>query len=363
MIFEATIHQIEGPLRTPLIVMEWIVAFLFIELSIIFWIRVRYKAQYELKSLQEKAYIWLFLGYSSMWVFIIIADYYLSPGLFRTQILNIGFFIQIICMFIFISIMEKYKIYLKKRLFTKILTIMILFYIFIFIVAINLAATISTIFWIIFIMFFIVYLKELSKSHYIKAASEKFKMDLLKFLIGILLVSIGYQLTTRLVVNTLGLGYRLLGDIFQIFGLFFLSTFFLSIPSFSEFDWHDKIDSVYITDKAGRFLYKKFFRHHKDPIDQNIIAGLITSVNMMLQTLTKRKGVTMIEKEGKIVIIQPGKFISGIIICDEKLNSLQVLLTRFIEQIEEIFHKVLENWKGELSILDPIESIAEEIFF
>ena len=78
----------------------------------------------------------------------------------RTLILNLGFFIQIICFLIFMRIMEKYKVFLKKYLFTKICSIFTIVYIISFFIVIYYATFISSIFWIIFIVFFTIYLKQ-----------------------------------------------------------------------------------------------------------------------------------------------------------------------------------------------------------
>ena len=50
------------------------------------------------------------------------------------------------------------------------------------------------------------------------------------------------------------------------------------------------------------------------------------------------------------------------IIADKYLRSLDILLDEFIEKIETIYFKILENWGGEMKIFEPIEYITEEIF-
>ena len=122
------IFPITGPSREPLLILEWLIVFLFLELAIIFWMRMKSEKVHRLKILQEKAYSWLLLGYSIMWVFIIIGDYYLVNPYLRTLFLNLGYVLLIICTLIFIYIMEKYKIFLRKFLFTNIFLIIIVIY-------------------------------------------------------------------------------------------------------------------------------------------------------------------------------------------------------------------------------------------
>ncbi len=173
---------------------------------------------------------------------------------------------------------------------------------------------------------------------------------------------LGFGLTTTLMINLFGLGIRLLGDIFQIIGIILFGLFFISVPSFSEIDWQKRIDNVLIMHKSGRLIYKKFFRTENIRANESLIAGVMTSLEMMLERVTHEKSVLTIEKKGKIIIIQPGKFINGLLICDENLKSLQILLNNFIEQIELIYSKVLETWDGDLKVFIPINDIANDIF-
>ena len=89
----------------------------------------------------------------------------------------------------------------------------------------------------------------------------------------------------------------------------------------------------------------------------------MTSIRMMLQELIDKRGASIIEKEGKVVIIQSGTLINGVIICDERLNSLQILLNNFIKKVEEIYQGILKQWKGNLEIFQPIDNIVQDFFF
>ena len=132
----------------------------------------------------------------------------------------------------------------------------------------------------------------------------------------------------------------------------------MSIPSFSEYDYQEKIESIYIMHMSGLFLYKKTFREKVDDFDETVVSGTIASIKMMLESVSDKKGgILTIEKRGKIIIIQPGKYVIGVLICDEKLNSLQILLNKFIEKISDAFQitdivraKVIRQEQNEYSL-------------
>ncbi len=358
------IFPITGPLKEPLLIIESFIVIFLLELGIIFWIRAKSEEINDLKSLQERAYSWLLIGYSIMWFFIIIGDHFVEPIYLRTLILNIGFFIQIICLCAFFRIMENDKNYLKKYLFTKICIILIVIYIFIVIVFIHYAAFMVSAFWILLAVFTIIYLKKINSNLYVKQEVGDFKLISLKFCLGFILTSLGYQLTTRFIVKIMGLNIRLFGDILQLVGLIFMTLFLFSVPSFTEYEWRDQINYISIMHKSGLFIYKKSFKDKISlVVDESMITGRLTTIKMMLEEFGDSKSISIIRKKNRTFIIEPGKFIYGVLICDKELEALKILLRKFIEKVEMIYDNILRSWDGNLKIFRPIEDIAKEFFF
>jgi len=332
---------ISGLLKEPLLIMESFIVFFFLELAAILWMRVKSEKINELK-IQEKAYIWLFFGYAIMWFFIIIADYYLESLYLRTFFLNIGFFIQIICVLIFIKIIEKYRIFLKRYLFTKIYIVFTLFYIFILCIAVYYATFIASVFWIIFFLFFTIYLKELSSDLYIKRELRNLKLDFLKFYLGVILTSLGYQLTTRFIVEIMGLSIRLIGDILQLVGLIFLSWFFITLPSFSEYYL-----KIYIIDDTGTTIFS-YETAIKESIGVN--SALLSNLILALQSLVKNI------REDLIRVVEMGN--DKFFITKEMSTSYIFILktnrdadSEFINSIlKEIKDKFVEKFMGYFSL-------------
>jgi len=317
----------------------------------------------ELKSSQEKAYIWLFLGYSIMWFFRIVGDYYVESIQLRNLIQNLGYLIQMIFLINFVRIMENYRVFIRKYLFTKICLVLILISSIVFFIDNYYRLYILLSFWIFFIGFFTIYLIDLGSNFYTKINLRGFKLDLLKFFTGIILIAGGSALTIKFIVEIFGLGIRFIGAILQLFGLILISIFFITIPSYSEYNWQDKIISVFIMHKSGLFIYKKSFREKVSPIDESVITGALTTIEMMLEKVSDIESISIIKKKEKILIFQPGRFIYGVLICEEELESLKILLSKFINKIETIYSNILEDWDRNLNVFTPIEGIAKEIFY
>ena len=114
--------------------------------------------------------------------------------------------------------------------------------------------------------------------------------------------------------------------------------------------------------KEGLKVYSKFYKEEVDDMQGTLISGLLTSMKLMLEKTTERKGISIIEQKGQIFIIYPGRYVNGVLICERSLMAPQILLKTFIERIGEIYFKVFETWTGETELFKPIEYIFKEVF-
>ena len=84
---------------------------------------------------------------------------------------------------------------------------------------------------------------------------------------------------------------------------------------------------------------------------------------MMLDRISEKEEISIIEQKDKFIIIQPGKYIYGALICKANLFSVQILLNGLIEKIEKIYSHILKNWNGDLKMFKPITEIVRDHFF
>ena len=361
MILSEITSPIVGPLKEPLLIMEWICFCLFFELGFIMIIRMRSKKT-ELKVFQERAFASIIFGYATMWMFIVIADYYVNTVELRLALLNTGRSFQCFGAFIFTFFLEKYRIFYKKYILTLSSLIILIIYTIVSIIAPTCSVYVSIGYWPFFIMFFVFYLKKFEELFKSETLSRIAKFEFFNFFVGILFIAVGYGLSTDIARILLGLEFRIIGDIVQLIAIVFCYIFILSLPSFSEYDWKEKLNQLIIMHRSGLLLFKKDFRR-KDTIDLDpVVSGTLTQLKLLIEQLTMEKGTSIIEKEGKTIIIQPREFITGVLITDEKLISLKVLLNKLMDRIETVYMGILPEWDGDLKIFIPIESMVEKIF-
>jgi hypothetical protein len=177
------------------------------------------------------------------------------------------------------------------------------------------------------------------------------------------MIGLGFGATTDFVVNMVSLNLRLIGDLLQIVGIIIFSISFTKLPSLSEQNWKDKIDKLFLMRESGICIYYKFFKGAKAIREEQNISGAINTIKMILQELSHDKGEMVIEKEGKVLITYQGKYITGVIIADQNLNSLNFLLKRLIEKVEFLYSNIIRDWDGAMEIFRPIENLTQEIFF
>ncbi len=365
---------IEPPLRFPLLTLETILTFILFEFAVIHLIRyITQKYQKKINDLQELGYFFLFFGYSLMWLCFIISDYYFSsteiirPFLIWTQgsefvlFRNIGYYSLMIGAFLCVFCLEKYKVYLwKKYLFSIGFLILIIIFTIALFFDIYITQTFSYFFWPYFIFFFLIYLIDFIKK---VRNRESLIFAIFKSFGGFGIFAVGFLFEIDRVLDAFGLEYRLFGAILQLIGLGILSYFFISMPPFSEFDWQEKIEDIFLMNSAGICLYHKAFEERSELIDDNLVAGAISSINMMLKeiTETKEKGISVIQKQNKTIIILPSDQVAGIIFSKEDLNYTKIVLKNIVEKFETIYHDILVKWDGDLSIFKPTENILTEI--
>jgi len=368
---------ITGPLRIPLLIMEWILVIICLEISLIFLFRYK-KEEKDLRNLQELGYFALILGFGLMSFFYILSDYYSSvefvsnlyvwrQGSIRYIFLNYGYFSIMIGAFFFLLCVEKYEIFLLKRyLFTAIFSIYAILFLILFFIDMRLTQIVTYFFWPVFVFFLLIYL-----INFIKKVQNRGKLliGLIKYLSGFAFLLIGFLFTTDVVGEIFGLQSRLIGVIAELTGLIFLSYFFLTLPPFSEFDWEKKIEAVYLINDAGICLYFKIFDEEKlkDLADENLVSAALSSINIILKNLTEtgdnNRSISVIKKKNENLIIYSGVFVSGVLYTSEELNFPKIVLKEFVEKFETLYNNILTGWKGgDTNIFEPTEVIAKDLF-
>ena len=180
----------------------------------------------------------------------------------------------------------------------------------------------------------------------------------------ILLLLIGLFLTNDYSIDLFNLQFRLIGSLLQLFGIAFLVIFFLKYPTLYETDWQDKIEEVYLITKNGLCIYYKSHIQKMDSIDEHLITGTITSVNIMLKKILRLGSgdISVIKKKGKLIYMFPSDLITGVIFSGRESNTIGLYIKQLVIKVEQVYTNILKNWDGDLEIFNPIKDIYQDIF-
>ena len=362
-----------GPLRTPLLLTEWIFTILSFELSLILLLKYKKQAN-QIKTYQEFGYSSLFFGLAFMRLLRIIGDFYSLELIelisfmgdkesFRLLLSNISDISALIGFLLFIFFMEKHKKYLfKKYLISIFSSIIFVIYIVFLFEAVETAKSIIVLIWSP-IFFLVLFLHFVNLVRNIKIRLN-FLIELLKFMTPFLLLFTGIIFSSEFVIEIFNLELRLIGSILQLISVGLICLFFITLPPLSEFDWLDKIEEIFIMNKTGACLFYKSFTDKKELLNEQIVTGAIASINIVLSELTERKdiGSIVIKKKGKIINIYSSDLLTGVLFSKEKLSYINFYLKQLIQKIETIYRNVLINWDGDLDIFQPVENIINETF-
>jgi hypothetical protein len=362
---------IEGTLRFPSLIIEWIIAVVSFEIAILFLIRHKRQSK-GFRNPQDLGFASLFFGFSVMRFFYIIGDYFLtddliSPfliwknGSIRILFLIIGYVSLLIGTLSFTLLIETRQKYLFFRFFFSIVFLILsLYVVIIFITSFMLINMLTLSLWIVYLIFLIRYLVSLVK----KIRKRNYFFSFLKYLTPFLVIPFGFLLTSTQFMFTFNIEIRLLGNILILFSVLIVSYLFIRLPSLSELDWYDKLDQIFIMNKEGACLFHKSFKGADQIMDENLITSAITSVKIMLKELisTEDKGLSVLKKKGRIVSIYSGNNLTGVVYTVEEINTINIYLQELITKLERIYRNILVGWDGDLEIFAPIEEIMNEIF-
>ncbi|TFF95132.1 MAG: hypothetical protein EU544_03395, partial [Promethearchaeota archaeon] len=241
------LYPIIGPFREPLIIMEWLLIFLCYELGLLSLFKY-VDAKKELRSANDLSFSLLAFGYGSQWVVYVYADFYIMGAEQRYEVLAFAYLVLISFVFAFVYVVEKDYILFRKRFFTAAFAVLTLLYLIVMLWEVSYTQPLSFFYWPLFIGFFLLYTHKLFNKYMFEKRSLWHYM---KFFSGFVLLMLGYGLTHDYLVERVGIHLRLVGDILQLIAVAMIYLVITQLPPFIEFEWHEKIHSLFLMNNAG----------------------------------------------------------------------------------------------------------------
>ncbi|MHA1893145.1 MAG: hypothetical protein ACTSX4_01465 [Candidatus Helarchaeota archaeon] len=114
--------------------------------------------------------------------------------------------------------------------------------------------------------------------------------------------------------------------------------------------------------KNGRILYTKYFTPVQLELDY--LHGLISTVNMMAKNIGEKAKIKKLEYDRKILLLNDGKMVRGIILCKENPSTyLEDSLTIIVKGFENKFLEELQDFNDAyITEFKRTDKIVEEVF-
>ncbi|NVM29237.1 MAG: hypothetical protein HWN65_10400 [Candidatus Helarchaeota archaeon] len=362
---------IAGPLRLPLLTIEWIFAVILLELGLYFLIKYM-RQEKQLRTSKGMGYSAFFFDFSLTWFYLIIGNYYASEkiesiflwdqGSMRALFINFSYLCLITACLLFAFSMEKHRIYLfKKYFFTICFLSLTITSLIVFFINLEIIKIIPFIVWPLFLVFLTIYLVDFFKAG-VKA--ETIVIELLKFIPAFILLAVGFFLSHDYFMQNLALEFRLGGSLLQLLALISLAYFSIGLPAFAEYDWREKVEELLLMNKSGICLIHKSFTDQINHLNEVLMSGALLSVNILLEELTSAKvtGSSIIKKKGKTVNIFSSTHLTGVLISQEELNTINYYLKEFIQKVEKVYQNVFADWDGDIDVFAPVGTMIDEFF-
>ncbi len=347
---------IESPDRQLLMALELVIIFFSMEIAIYFFQKYWNNKKNEVPSYVELDWGILFLSYSITNVWFIFSAYYAFPQ-FRINFLLLGYLSIAIGGLFFTYHIESRKIINSRGVFTVFSSAVTAMLFLTYFTASSILQTLATLSMVpaygLLFFYFLMVCKKLWKGYKIQSIS---------LFVGISSWLIGYAGTSDAMINLFGGFYiRIYADILIITAMGVISFFLNQIPSLSEIGWQQRIKYIILLSRSGICLYHENFREKREMSDI-ILAGAISGIKSFMEaTLKSQPKLKVISKEKDTFIIEEGKYIIGTVIADQELEILKYLLRKIINQFEEFFKDILQNWIGVTDVFKPAKNIINSI--
>jgi len=137
---------------------------------------------------------------------------------------------------------------------------------------------------------------------------------------------------------------------------------FYSIPSFTEFDWAQKIRHLYLLTPQGICIFQRPFKI-KSITDEDLFGGSLIAIQSLMQEMIKSdKMLKVIDHEDAKIIFKQSLHAVAIMVADENLYIVQLKLQQLLKEFELLFGSFMEKWSGDLNLFQPLDPLVKRIF-
>jgi len=146
--------------------------------------------------------------------------------------------------------------------------------------------------------------------------------------------------------------YIIVGYFLQGLGMIGIFSAFRDMNIFDEADWQNYVEELYIINKSNlEPLFYQNFKTGKQEMEKEtlaLISGGLIGINEMFKEISEtqsgKKGVSLIEEQGKFVIMEHGQNVMACFVSKKDLKTLHFFLRKIRDVFDKYFFYQLTGW-------------------
>ncbi|MHA1264022.1 MAG: hypothetical protein ACTSRS_02205 [Candidatus Helarchaeota archaeon] len=351
-------YPITGIYREPLLTIELLLIFIFMELSIYFFSCYLLNKKKDVPSVVELDWAIMFGSFGITYIFYVMGDFFAADfRLDRGLFIVLGYLTLVIGGAIFLYHVERsrtfYTGYKLAALALSFAAVFIGLYLFSPDILQLVGSGLSFFAFGIIILYFLIIIHKIWYFY---------KIHSIGLFIGIFLWIIGYMGATDIASEFFG-GFfiRVISDLAIIVGMLFVGFFVNSIPSLNTIGWQDKIKYVMLITKSGVTVYSENFQEHKQ-VNSVLVAGTLYGIDAFFKNIIKNAKLKVITQGTDVILIEEGELVTGILVTEQNLELFHYLLKKLVLQFEFYYLRLLMKWGGDTTLFMPTQFLIKKIF-
>jgi len=157
----------------------------------------------------------------------------------------------------------------------------------------------------------------------------------------------------------------------QAAGILGIFSAFREMNIFDETEWEKYVEELYVINKSD--LQPLFYQNFRTGIQEmsketlNLIAGGLIGINDMMKEISDsksgKKGVSLIEEQGKFIILEHGQNVMVCFVTKKDLKTLRFFLRKILTVFDKYFYFQLTGWEDiKQDIYNTIPQTLSKIF-
>ncbi len=355
---------LEGPFRLPIMLLNLGIFLATLHVALIY-VKKYITLKDSVKGTRvHAAWASLFLGYGMMILFYWFGALYTSSLNERSHLLPFGYLSAASGTFFFIFNIEQLTYITVRRVFTMVFGILYIVLLVIipisFIVDLgNFLQYFAGIFWIPAICFVTFYIYKINKLSRGKLQNIAFFV-----LTGFLMLIFGSLGSTDWVQRLLGLGIRVLADIFQLGGVVIIGISSFRVPTWKELGWEKAFDSLFVIYKGGILLYEHQFGNARPQIydgKMDTAVSVLEATRNLLNTVIGSGELKVLDFDKRKLYFETGEHVTVVAVTNQELETLGFIIHKIRVEFEHAYASLLPNWNGDYSVFSATSAMINRI--